>query len=365
MYFLAEEIRELMAELGFRSMREMLGRTDCLEFQPALDHWKAAGVDLSNVLFQPKVPAYVGKQCEKEQDHELDASLDRTQLLRLCEPALENRFPVTATLPIRNTDRVVGTIVGSEVTRRFGSEGLPDSTINLLFKGSAGQSFGAFIPPGMTLSLEGDANDYIGKGLSGGRIVVYSPRRASFVPEENVIIGNVAFYGATGGEVFISGVAGERFCVRNSGVNAVVEGVGDHGCEYMTGGRVVVLGETGRNFAAGMSGGIAYVLDTDSEFAKHCNLEMVQLFELEDDDEAELVRGLIQKHVNYTGSKVAWRLLDQWEDSRNLLVKVYPNDFRRVMEAQEQVRAEGMSEDEILMAAFEKNVEDELRAGGN
>jgi glutamate synthase (ferredoxin) len=365
MYFLAEEIRELMAELGFRSMREMLGRTDCLEFQPALDHWKAAGVDLSNVLFQPKVPAYVGKQCEKKQDHELDASLDRTQLLRLCEPALENRFPVTATLPIRNTDRVVGTTLGSEVTRRFGSEGLPDSTINLLFKGSAGQSFGAFVPPGMTLSLEGDANDYIGKGLSGGRIVVYSPRRASFVPEENVIIGNVAFYGATGGEVFISGVAGERFCVRNSGVNAVVEGVGDHGCEYMTGGRVVVLGKTGRNFAAGMSGGIAYVLDTDSEFANHCNMEMVQLFELEDDDEAELVRGLIQKHVNYTGSKVAWRLLDQWEDSRNFLVKVYPNDFRRVMEAQDQVRAEGLSEDEILMAAFEKNVEDKLRAGGN
>ncbi len=365
MYFIAREIRELMAELGFRSMEEMMGRTDCLEFEPALDHWKAAGVDLSNVLFQPKVPGYVGRRCKKQQDHELESSLDNTQLLKLCEPALENQFTVSATLPIRNTDRVVGTILGSEVTRRFGSEGLPDSTINLLFKGSAGQSFGAFVPPGMTLSLEGDANDYIGKGLSGGRIVVYSPRRSSFVSEENVIIGNVAFYGATGGEAYISGVAGERFCVRNSGVMAVVEGVGDHGCEYMTGGRVVVLGKTGRNFAAGMSGGMAYVLDTSGDLSSRCNLEMVQFFELEDDEEAELVRSMIQKHVNYTGSKLAWRVLDTWKDSRKRLVKVYPNDYRRVMEAQEEVRAEGLSEDEILMAAFEKNVEDKLRAGGN
>ncbi len=365
MYFLAREIRELVAELGFRSMEELLGRTDCLEFEPALDHWKAAGVDLSNVLFQPKVPGYVGRRCEKEQDHELELALDNTQLLKLCQPALENRFPVTATLPIRNTDRVVGTILGSEVTRRFGADGLPDSTINLHFKGSAGQSFGAFVPPGMTLSLGGDANDYIGKGLSGGRIVVYSPRRASFIPEENVIIGNVAFYGATGGEAYISGVAGERFCVRNSGVMAVVEGVGDHGCEYMTGGRVVVLGKTGRNFAAGMSGGIAYVLDTSGDFSSRCNMEMVQLFELEDDEEAELVRGLIEKHVNYTGSRLAWRVLDKWEESRKLLVRVYPNDYRRVMEAQEQARAEGVSEDEILMVAFERNVEDKLRAGGN
>jgi glutamate synthase (ferredoxin) len=288
-------------------------------------------------------------------------------LLNLCEPALEKEFPVSASLPIHNTDRVVGTILGSEVTRRFGSKGLPEGTINLLFRGSAGQSFGAFVPPGITLSLEGDANDYLGKGLSGGRIIVMPPKRSTFVPEENVIVGNVAFYGATGGEAFISGAAGERFCVRNSGLNAVVESVGDHGCEYMTGGHVVVLGPTGRNFAAGMSGGVAYVFDPGGKFPNLCNLEMVQLSQLDESDkeEIEFVQSLVQNHVNCTGSRLAWRLLENWEDSTRNFFKVYPNDFRRVVEAQERVRKSGVSEDEVLMAAFLQNVEDQLRAGGN
>jgi glutamate synthase (ferredoxin) len=259
---------------------------------------------------------------------------------------------------------VVGTILGSEVTRRYGSKGLPDGTISLLFKGSAGQSLGAFLPPGITISLEGDANDYLGKGLSGGRIVVYPPHRANFIPEENVIIGNVAFYGATSGEAFIYGMAGERFCVRNSGLNAVVEAVGDHGCEYMTGGRVVVLGPTGRNFAAGMSGGVAYVLDEAGDFPERCNQELVRLFEVDDPDEQEMVRSMMERHVNYTGSRRAWHLLELWPEVVKRFVKVYPNDYRRVMEAKDQKKAEGLSEQDALMAAFEQNSADRLRAGG-
>ncbi|UCF39412.1 MAG: glutamate synthase large subunit [Acidobacteriota bacterium] len=362
---IAQEVREYMAELGFRSFDEMVGAAECLRFQPAIDHWKAKGLDLSGILFKPKVPSYVGRRCSMEQDHELDAALDNTQLLKLCEPALEKKYPVSISLPVHNTDRVVGTILGSELTRRYGSEGLPDGTINLLFKGSAGQSFGAFVPRGMTLSLEGDANDYLGKGLSGGRIIVYPPKRSTFAAAENVIIGNVAFYGATGGEAFISGVAGERFCVRNSGVNAVVEAVGDHGCEYMTGGRVIVLGPTGRNFAAGMSGGIAYLYDPESTFSSYCNQEMVELFQLEDGGEAEFVRSMIEKHLNYTGSQIAHFLISDWDKVIPRFVKVYPNDYRRVIEAQEAVRREGLSEDEVLMAAFQKNIADRMRAGGN
>src|ERR1044071_4586801 len=249
-----------MAELGFRSINEMIGHTEVIEMKPAVDHFKAQGLDFSKILYQPDVGPEVGCYQTEAQDHGLEASLDMTAILPLCKPAIERGEKVEAKLPIRNVNRVVGTITGSEVTRKYGPTGLPDDTIKLHFTGSAGQSFGAFVPKGMTLTLEGDSNDYLGKGLSGGKIVVYPPKEATFVAEENVIIGNVAFYGATQGEGYIRGVAGERFCVRNSGATAVVEGVGDHGCEYMTGGRVVVLGHTGRNFAAGMSGGVAYVL---------------------------------------------------------------------------------------------------------
>jgi glutamate synthase (NADPH/NADH) large chain len=286
-------------------------------------------------------------------------------LLDLARPAIEDKQPVRATLPIRNTNRVVGTMTGSEVTRRHGAAGLPDDTIHFRFKGSAGQSFGAFIPHGMTLVLEGDANDYCGKGLSGGRIVVLPPTESALVPEENIIIGNVAFYGATGGEAFVHGLAGERFCVRNSGVSAVVEGVGDHGCEYMTGGRVVVLGPTGRNFAAGMSGGVAYVLDADGHFAARCNRQMVSLSRLEDPAEIALVRGLVERHAELTGSGHAKRLLARWDEALTKVVRVMPNDYRRMLDAQARMREKGLAPDEAEMAAFEQNAHDDARAGGN
>ena len=255
-------------------------------------------------------------------------------------------------------------MTGSELTRRFGPAGLPEDTIHFHFKGSAGQSFGAFIPRGMTLVLEGDSNDYIGKGLSGGRIVVFPPKEAGFVAEENIIVGNVAFYGATSGEAFIRGVAGERFCVRNSGVDAVVEGVGDHGCEYMTGGRVVVLGPTGRNFAAGMSGGVAYVLDGDGAFASRCNKQMVALGAPQQ-DELAAVKRMVERHAQMTGSALARRLLERWGDTAGRLVRVMPNDYQRMLDAQARMRAKGMSPDEAEMAAFEENAHDEARVSGN
>jgi len=285
-------------------------------------------------------------------------------LLDLARPALQEKLPVSATLPIRNTDRVVGTRTGSELTRRHGPRGLPDDTIRFHFKGSAGQSFGAFIPRGMTLILEGDANDYIGKGLSGGRIVVFPPKEARFVAEENIIVGNVAFYGATSGEAYIRGVAGERFCVRNSGIDAVVEGVGDHGCEYMTGGRVVVLGQTGRNFAAGMSGGTAWVFDTDGSFATRCNRQMVTLGPAPDED-ARAVRQMVERHAELTGSLLARRLLERWQESAARLLRVMPNDYQRVLEAQSRMRAKGLSAEEAEMAAFEENAHAEARVSGN
>jgi glutamate synthase (ferredoxin) len=311
------------------------------------------------------VPKHYGRTCQIPQDHGLDEALDATTLLDLARPALEARKPVQATLAIRNTNRVVGTMLGSEVTRRHGAQGLPEDTIRLHFKGSAGQSFGAFIPPGMTLTLEGDANDYIGKGLSGGKIIVFPPHETTFVPEENIIIGNVAFYGATDGEAYIRGVAGERFCVRNSGVRAVVEGVGDHGCEYMTGGRVVVLGTTGRNFAAGMSGGVAYVLDRGGGFRKVCNPEMVSLEAIEDEDEIALVRRMIERHVQYTRSTLGRRILDAWQELLPRFVRVVPNDYRRVLDAQARMRQKGLSPEEAEMAAFEENTNDAMRVAGN
>src|SRR5713101_5913476 len=364
MRFIAQEVREYMAELGFRTFDEMVGRSERIELRRAVDHWKARNLDFSRILFKPTVPKHYGRTRQIPQDHGLDKTLDGNTLLELARPALEERKPVRATLPIRNTNRVVGTMTGSELTRRFGPQGLPDDTIHFHFKGSAGQSFGAFIPRGMTLVLEGDSNDYIGKGLSGGRIVVFPPKEAGFLAEENVIIGNVAFYGATSGEAFIRGIAGERFCVRNSGIDAVVEGVGDHGCEYMTGGRVVVLGPTGRNFAAGMSGGVAYVLDGDGRFASRCNKQMVALGPATG-EEAAAVKRMVERHVELTGSALARRLLERWGDTAGRLVRVMPNDYRRMLDAQAKMRAKGLSPEEAEMAAFEENARDEARVSGN
>jgi glutamate synthase domain-containing protein 2/glutamate synthase domain-containing protein 1/glutamate synthase domain-containing protein 3 len=365
MKFIAMEMREIMAELGFRTLNEMVGRTDRLEPKKAVEHWKARGLDFSNILYQPEVAPDVGRYCQIPQDHGLDQALDNTLLLKVCEPALARGEPVRAELPIRNVNRVVGTITGSELTRRYGPEGLPEDTILIHFKGSAGQSFGAFMPRGMTFVLEGDANDYVGKGLSGGRIIVRPPTGSSFVPEENIIIGNVALYGATAGEAFFHGMAGERFCVRNSGVNAVVEAVGDHGCEYMTGGRVVVLGPTGRNFAAGMSGGIAYVLDEAGDFHRRCNPQMVGLERLETPEEIEEVRQMIERHARHTRSQRAFQVLALWRQHVPKFVKVMPKDYKRMLDAIARVRETGVTGDEAVMLAFEENARDVSRIGGS
>ena len=336
--FVGEEIRELMATMGFRTMDQMIGRVDRLDTTEAVGHWKAAGLDLTQILHDPDVPDTVARRAVRTQDHGLDRALDNT-LIERCAPAIEQRTPVSFSLPIRNVNRTTGTMLGARITRRWGREGLPDGTIDIRFTGSAGQSFGAFVPRGVTLRVEGDANDYFGKGLSGGRLVICPPRTATFVAEENIIIGNVALYGGTQGEAFVRGVAGERFCVRNSGVHAVVEAVGDHGCEYMTGGRVVILGRTGRNFAAGMSGGIAYVRDRDGDFATRCNTEMVELETLGDDD-AEFVRALVARHVEHTESRCGQRVLDRWTELRASFVKVMPRDYKRVLLAEATARAE-------------------------
>jgi glutamate synthase (ferredoxin) len=364
MRFIAQELRELMAKLGFRTLNEMVGRTDKLIPWKAIDHWKARGLDLTPILHQPNVPPDVGRYRQQEQDHGLDKSLDVTKLLEICRPAIERGEKVRAELPIINVNRVVGTITGSEITKKHGPNGLPDDTVQLKFNGSAGQSFGAFTPRGMTLELEGDANDYFGKGLSGGKLIVYPPAGSTFVPEENIIIGNVALYGATSGEIFVRGMAGERFGVRNSGVNAVVEAVGDHGCEYMTGGRVVVLGRTGRNFAAGMSGGIAYVLDEAGDFASHCNMELVGLEKMTDPDEIEAIWKLIQRHQTYTKSARAAKILGDWKAYVPKFVKVLPKDYARVLEELKKAEAQGLTGDEAIMAAFEANVRDVARVGG-
>jgi len=327
--FIAEEVRELMASLGFRSLNEMVGRAECLDFDAATEHWKASGLDLTPLLHVPDVPGYAARRAVQPQDPGLNRVLDQTLIAR-SSAALERREPVEISLPIRNTDRTAGTLLGYEVTKRYGGRGLPDDTIKVSFAGAAGQSFGAFLPRGITLLLEGEANDFVGKGLSGGRIVVRPPRTAKFVAEENIIIGNVSLYGATSGHAYFRGIAGERFAVRNSGAQAVVEGVGDHGCEYMTGGRVVVLGRTGRNFAAGMSGGVAYVLDGDGSFALNCNIEMVDLDRLEDEDELTRVHELIARHVVLTGSTIGDRVLQDWSSMQRKLVAVMPRDFKRV-----------------------------------
>ncbi len=364
MRMIATEVRELMAQLGFRQMNKMIGRVDRLEVKKAIEHWKAKGLDFTKILHQPEVPTSVGRFCQIPQDHGLEKALDNTVLLQLCAPAIEKQEKVVAVLPIRNVNRVVGTIVGSEITRRWGPEGLPEDTIEIHFTGSAGQSFGAFMPKGMTFFLEGDSNDYIGKGLSGGKIIVFPPELSTFVPEENIIVGNVAFYGATSGEAYIRGMAGERFCVRNSGVTAVVESVGDHGCEYMTGGRVVVLGPTGRNFAAGMSGGLAYVLDEKGDFPQRCNTQMVVLEKLENPDEIEQVWKMIQRHQTYTRSARAAQILAQWQQMVPRFVKVMPKDYKRVLQSLKRVEDSGLSGEQAIMAAFEENARDVARIGG-
>jgi glutamate synthase (NADPH/NADH) large chain len=339
MMFIAEELREYMAQLGFRTLAEMVGHVECLDTNDAIEHWKARKIDLSAILARPKVPDDWPLHCIEPQDHGLDKALDR-QLVELSKEALEHKRPVELHLPIRNVNRAVGTILSSEVSRRHGEQGLPPYTIQIHFKGSAGQSFGAWLAPGVALFLEGDANDYCGKGLSGGFIVVRPPREATFKAEENILIGNVALYGATGGEAFFRGVAGERFAVRNSGATAVVEGVGDHGCEYMTRGLVVVLGKTGRNFAAGMSGGLAYVLDEDGSFAGKCNMGMVELHPFDQPREIAQIHALLVRHHQYTGSTVAKRLLDNWDCYIGKFVKVMPTEYRQVLERQLNMKSD-------------------------
>ncbi|MCC7087035.1 MAG: glutamate synthase large subunit [Pirellulales bacterium] len=330
-FLLAEEMREQMAQLGFRTINEMVGRVDLLDTRKAIAHWKAQGLDFSSILFKPNVPAHYDTYCKAAQDHGIDQSLDVTTLLDRCRPAIEHQSPVTLDLPIRNINRTVGTILSSEVTRRYGAKGFDrEDTIQINFTGSAGQSLFAFGVHGVTVCVEGDVNDYCGKGLSGGKIIIYPPRESSFAAEKNIIAGNVVLYGATSGEIFIRGIAGERFCVRNSGAHAVVEGVGDHGCEYMTGGRAIILGETGRNFAAGMSGGVAYVLDETGQFSRLVNMDMVELDELDDHDRKYIHR-MVARHVQYTGSAPGQRVLSNWTTLLSYFVKVMPVDYKRAM----------------------------------
>jgi glutamate synthase (NADPH) large chain len=332
-FFIAEQVRKYMAEMGFRTLDEMVGRVDMLDVEPLKTHWKASGLDLSALLYAPPIPRHVARHCTQAQDHGLDQALDH-ELIRFAKGALENRSTVKEQFPIRNVHRSVGAMLSGEVARLHGSSGLPDDTINFAFKGSAGQSFGAFLARGITLTLEGDANDYVGKGLCGGRIVIYPPREAGFAAEENILIGNVALYGATSGEAFLNGMGGERFAVRNSGATAVVEGVGDHGCEYMTNGIVVVLGATGRNFAAGMSGGIAYLLDVKGDFAeKRCNPGSVDLEPLTESQDVEFLRTLISRHLELTGSQQAGRVLRSWEELLPRFIKIFPHEYKRVLGA--------------------------------
>ena len=331
MMFIAEQMREQMARLGFRTINEMVGRTDCLDTRKAIDHWKAKGLDFTRMLEPVEAPDRVARYCRETQDHGLEKKLDQ-RLIELSTEALEDRQPVVLRHAIHNIDRTAGAMLSAEVSRRHGEEGLPENTIRVRLHGSAGQSFGAFLAPGISFHLEGESNDYTGKGLSGGRLAIFPPENAGFVPTENVIIGNVALYGATGGQAFFRGRGGERFAVRNSGAETVIEGIGDHGCEYMTGGRVVVIGPVGRNFAAGMSGGVAYVLDEKGVFPGLCNLEMVDLEPLVDDEDVAEVRGLVEAHVRHTGSDRGEYVLARWDELQDAFVKVMPVDYRRALQ---------------------------------
>jgi glutamate synthase (NADPH) large chain len=345
-FFVAEEARELMAQLGVRKVDELIGHTELLDTKKGLEHWKAQGLDFSRVFAMPKMPAGVAHYHQESQDHGLQKALDN-RLIELAQPALERREKVTIEMPIRNINRTVGTMLSWQIAKRYGHEGLADDTVHVRLAGSAGQSFGAFLAHGVTLDLVGDTNDYCGKGLSGGRISVQPSPKFRGDPAENIITGNVVLYGAIAGGAYFRGVAGERFAVRNSGAVAVVEGVGDHACEYMTGGTVVVLGSTGRNFAAGMSGGLAYVLDVDGEFAKRCNSAMVDLEPLLSESEQQgklpralwhhgesdesTVKSLLERHVKFTGSKRGADVLKNWPDYRQRFVKVFPKEYRRAL----------------------------------
>jgi glutamate synthase (NADPH/NADH) large chain len=340
LFMVAEETRQIMADLGFRTINEMVGRVDALEMQEAIDHWKADGIDLSSILTPAEKPhPDTGTYCTESQDHGLEEVLDM-KLLELAKSALEESEPVNIELPISNTDRTVGTILSNEVAKAHGGDLLPEDTVKIKFTGSAGQSLGAFLAKGISIELEGDANDYVGKGLSGGNLAIYPPKSSKFTPEENIIAGNVCLYGATGGKAFFRGHAAERFCVRNSGAYAVIEGIGDHGCEYMTGGRVVILGSTGRNFAAGMSGGVAYIWDPENNFPPKCNMEMVELEKVADHEDIEELRSLIEEHGKLTGSTVANGILDDWENALNDFVKVMPTDYKRILEERKKVKKE-------------------------
>ena len=330
-FFLAEQMRQHMAKLGFRTVDEMVGRVDKIDAAVADAHWKAKGIDLANILYTPTLPSRVARRKMQAQDHGLEHALDHA-LIAKARPALESAAPVTGSFAIRNVHRTVGAMLGGDIARKYGSAGLPDGTIHFKFHGSAGQSFGAFVPNGVTLELEGDANDYVGKGLSGGRIIAYPPKTSSFLPEESILVGNVVLYGATTGEAFLNGIAGERFAVRNSGATAVVEGVGDHGCEYMTNGMVVVLGSTGRNFAAGMSGGIAYVYDDQGDFStRRCNRASVDLEPLAGGEDIDRVRGLLERHRDLTGSPRAAWILEHWADAQPRFIKIFPHEYKRVL----------------------------------
>jgi glutamate synthase domain-containing protein 3 len=324
-------MREFMAELGFRTIDEMVGRVDMLEMEPAVDHWKAKGLDFSAILDPSLFNGNQPRRCTGKQDHAVEKAFDN-ELIKRALPALEKKEPVKIDMPIRNVHRTACAMLSGEIARRYGSEGLPEETIQINFSGSAGQSLGAWLTPGVSVRTEGDVNDYLGKGMSGGRIVVVPPKEAGFVPHENIIAGNVVLYGATGGEIYLYGVAGERFCIRNSGATAVVEGVGDHGCEYMTGGTVVVLGPTGNNFAAGMSGGVAYVYDDSELFDTRCNLDMVDLESVWTEQDKAQLRALVESHHRHTGSVRAKMILDNWESHCPLFVKVMPIDYKKVLE---------------------------------
>lgn len=353
MRFIAQDLREWMAKIGVRTVNEMIGHVEKLSQKKIEDNWKAAKVDLSSILYQPKICSNDYERYNTEsQDHELYKTLDMNTLLKLCEPAIEHGKKISSKLAISNTDRVTGTILSSEIARKHGEAGLPEDTIMLDFVGSAGQSFGAFLAPGVTMRLEGDSNDYIGKGLSGGKIIVVPPANSAFNPSENVIIGNVAFYGAIKGEAYIRGIAGERFCVRNSGMSAVVEGVGDHGCEYMTGGCVAVIGEVGRNFAAGMSGGVAYVYNKNGDFEKNCNMALVTLQKPGKAD-ADRLKGMLEKHAANTGSDIAQAILDNFEEELERFVKVIPIDYEKVVTIMNEETAKGTSYEDAMLVAFE------------
>ena len=350
--FIAEEVREMMAQLGFRTVNEMVGQVGALDTTKAAEHWKAYKLDLTPVLHEPE-SAFMNQDlyCSSRQDHGLDKALDQ-QLIAMCREALDSGSPVRFSTTIANVNRTVGTMLGHEVTKAYGGQGLKDGTIDITFDGSAGNSFGAFVPKGITLRVYGDANDYVGKGLSGGRIVVRpsDDAPADYVAEDNIIAGNVILFGATSGQAFIRGQVGERFAVRNSGAHAVVEGVGDHGCEYMTGGKIAILGPTGRNFAAGMSGGITYVYDPDGNLPANLNSEMVELESLDDED-LEWLRDMLQAHVDATDSAVGQRILSDWDNTVKHFTKVMPRDFKRVLEAIAEAKASGENVDEAIMAA--------------